>query len=255
MKLKCTSILALSALVAVVPALAQTAAPASEFTLSYNAGATTDYRFRGIAQTSTKPALQVGADFAHKSGAYLGVWSSNVSWIKDYVGATDGSLEIDLYGGFKGELSKDITYDLGLIRYQYPGNTAAKVPGFADANTTEFYGALTYGPVTAKYSRSSGNFIANANSGGSAYFELAATFDLGQGFTLTPHAGRQSIPNVAGDIGNYTDFSLALGKDFGNGLSATVAAITTNANKTFYTDPQSKFLGKDALVVGVKYSF
>ena len=255
MKLKATSILALSAMLAAAPAMAQTAAPTPEYTLSYNAGVTTDYRFRGIAQTSTKPALQVGADFAHQSGVYLGVWGSNVSWIKDYVGATDGSLEIDLYGGFKGEISKDFTYDLGLIRYQYPSNTAGKVPGLADANTTEFYGALTYGPVTAKYSRSSGNFIANANSSGSAYFEVAANFDLGEGFTLTPHAGRQSIPNVAGNIGNYTDFSLTLGKDFGNGLSASLAAITTNANKTFYTDTKGKFLGKDALVVGVKYSF
>ena len=70
MKLKATSTLALSALLAAVPALAQTAAPAPEYTLSYNAGVTTDYRFRGIAQTSTKPALQVGADFAHQSGVY-----------------------------------------------------------------------------------------------------------------------------------------------------------------------------------------
>ena len=255
MKLKATSTLALTALLASMPALAQTAAPAPDYTVFYNAGITTDYRFRGMAQTSTKPALQLGADFTHKDGFYLGAWGSNVSWIKDYVGASKGSLELDLYGGYRGDTGMGVTYDLGLITYQYPGNTAGKVPGFANANTTEVYGAVTYSIVTAKYSRSVTNFIANANSKGSQYFELAANFDLGNGFTVTPHVGRQTIPNVTTNAGNYTDYSVTLGKDFGNGLSASVAAIGTNANKPFYTDTKGKFLGKDALVVGLKYSF
>ena len=255
MKLKATSTLALTALLASMPALAQTAAPEPDYTVSYNAGITTDYRFRGISQTSTKPALQLGADFTHKDGFYLGAWGSNVSWIKDYIGASKGSLEIDLYGGYRGDTGMGVTYDLGLITYQYPGNTAGKVPGFANANTTEVYGTVTYSIVTAKYSRSVTNFIANANSKGSQYLEVAAAFDLGDGFSLTPRLGRQWIPNVPGDIGNYTDYGLMLGKDFGNGLSASVAAIGTNANKLFYTDTKGKFLGRDALVASLKYSF
>ena len=260
MKLKATSTLALTALLATMPALAQTAAPAPDYTISYNAGITTDYRFRGISQTSTKPALQLGADFTHKDGFYLGAWGSNVSWIKDYVGGgAKGPLEIDLYGGYRSDTGMGVTYDLGLITYQYPGNTAGKVSNFANANTTEVYGAVTYSIVTAKYSRSLTNFIANVNSKGSQYLEVAANFDLGNGFTVTPHVGRQTIPNaVPANAGNYTDYSVTLGKDFGNGLSASVAAIGTNTNnvsKVFYTDTKGKFLGKDALVVGLKYSF
>ena len=252
MKLKATSTLALTALLASMPVLAQTAAPVPDYTVSFNAGVTTDYRFRGIAQTSTKPALQVGADFTHKDGFYLGAWGSNVSWIKDYVGATKGSLEIDLYGGYRGDTGMGVTYDVGLITYQYPSNTAAAV--LANANTTEIYGAVTYSVVTAKYSRSVTNFIANPDSKGSQYFEVAAAFDVGNGFTLTPHIGRQKVANTP--AGNYTDHSVTLGKDFGNGLSASVAAIGNNVNnKVFYTDTKGKFLGKDALVVGVKYSF
>ena len=250
MNSKSKSILTLIALLAGTAAMAQTKAPEPDYTLSYNVGVVSDYRFRGMAQTSTKPALQAGVDFAHKSGFYLGAWGSNVSWIKDYAGATDGSLEIDLYGGYKGEISKDLTYDLGLITYQYPRNNAA-----TNANTTEVYGALTYSVVTAKYSRSTGNFLANPNSSGSGYIEVAANFDLGNGFTLTPHMGRQYISNVANNAGDCNDYALTLGKDFGNGLVATVAAVGTNADKPFYTDTKGKFLGKDALVVGLKYSF
>ena len=255
MKLQTQLTLGLIAIVVGSSAMAEAKAAAPDYTLSYNVGATSDYRFRGIAQTSTQPALQAGVDFAHNCGLYLGAWGSNISWIKDYVGAKDGSLEIDLYGGYKGAISKDFSYDIGVIAYQYPSNSADKVAGFVNANTTEFYGALTYGLVTAKYSRSTGNFVANTNSAGSGYFELAASFDLGSGYSLTPHVGRQTITNVADSAGDYTDFALTLGKDFGNGVTASLAVISTDAKKVFYTDPQGKFLGDNALVVGVKYSF
>jgi uncharacterized protein (TIGR02001 family) len=251
MNFKTKSIFALAtALIGTSAAFAQTAAP--ESTLSFNVGVVSDYRFRSVAQTSFKPALQGGIDFAHSSGVYVGAWASNVSWIKDYVGATDGTTEIDLYGGYKGEIAKDLTFDIGVITYQYPGNTADN--GITvNANTTEVYGALTFGIVTAKYSQSTGNFIANANSSGSAYFELAAAFDLGGGFSLTPHVGRQTIPNNG--AGDYTDFSLTLGKDFGGGLTGSLVAYSTDAKDSFYKVAGFDNLGKSGVSVGVKYAF
>lgn len=254
MNLKSKSSLALTVLLASTATFAQTKAPEPDYTLSYNVGVVSEYRFRGIAQTSFDPAVQAGVDFAHKSGFYAGVWGSNISWIKDYVGTpADGGLEIDLYGGYKGSITKDLSFDVGVIMYQYPGNTASRVT--TNANTTEVYGALTYGPVTAKYSQATSNFIANNSSAGSAYFELAATFDLGNGFALTPHVGRQTIPNVANNAGDYTDYSLTLTKDFGNGLSASVAAIGTDAKDAFYKVAPRDNLGKSTVVVGLKYSF
>ena len=254
MKLKATSALALTILLTGTAAMAQTKAPEPDYTLSYNVGVVSDYRFRGISQTSFKGALQAGVDFAHKSGFYLGAWGSNINWIKDYVGATDGSLEIDLYGGYKGAITKDLSFDVGVIGYQYPSNTAGNVAGFVNANTTEVYGALTYSIVTAKYSQSTGNFIANTNSSGSGYLEVAANFDLGSGLTLTPHVGRQYISNV-NNAGDYNDYSLTIAKDFGNGLSVSLAAIGTNATDGFYKVGTFDNLGKNTAVLGLKYSF
>ena len=251
MNFKTKSILVLATALVGTAAMAQTAAAAPESTLSFNVGVVTDYRFRSVAQTSFKPALQGGVDFAHASGAYIGAWASNVSWIKDYVGATDGTTEIDVYLGYKGAISKDLAFDIGVITYQYPGNTADQV--LVNANTTEVYGALTFGIATVKYSQSTGNFIANPNSSGSAYLELAATFDLGGGFSLTPHVGRQTIPNNG--AGDYTDFSLALGKDFGGGLTGSLTAYSTDAKDAFYKVGTFDNLGKSTLAVGVKYAF
>jgi uncharacterized protein (TIGR02001 family) len=252
MSITTKSILALATALAGTAAMAQAAAAAPESTVSFNVGVVTDYRFRSVAQTSFKPALQAGVDYSHTSGFYLGAWASNVNWIKDYVGASEGSMEIDLYGGYKGEITAGLTYDIGVITYQYPGNTADSV--LVNANTTEVYGALTFGIVTAKYSQSTGNFIANPNSSGSSYLELAANIDLGNGFTLTPHVGRQTIPNQNGN-GDYTDFSLTLGKDFGGGLTGSVAAYTTDAKDAFYKVAGYDNLGKNGVSVGLKYSF
>ena len=248
------------AILASTVSFAQTNAPAPDYTLAYSAGVVSEYRFRGIAQTAFKPALQLTADFVHTNGFYLGAFGSNVNWIKDFNGATKGGYEVDLYGGYKGSITKEFGYDFGLITYIYPGNNSGAVgtPGAglaANANTTEFYGALTYNMFTAKYSRSTGNFLGFLNSSGSQYLDLSANFDAGNGFTVTPHIGRQTVRGQGG-AADYTDYSVTLAKDFGSGLSATGALIGTNTKKPgLYTDLNNKNLGKSTIVVGLKYSF
>ncbi len=236
-------------------AMAQTAAPAEpESTLAFNAGVVTDYRYRGISQSRKDPALQGGVDYADKSGFYVGVWGSSIKWITD-AGAKDGNVEIDLYGGYKGAVG-DVAYDVGFLRYQYQGNTYGikngTFPGYVDANTNEIYGAATVGVVTAKYSYATSNLFGNKDSKGSYYFDLSAALDLGDGYSLTPHLGYQSIVNWSD--GNYTDFALTLGKDLGNGLSASAALIGTNAKTGSYVYKSTQ-LGTSGLVLGVKYTF
>jgi uncharacterized protein (TIGR02001 family) len=248
-----------SLLLATTAAAAQSNSPEPDYTLTFNAGVVSDYRVRGIAQTSFKPAIQAGADFAHKSGFYAGTFASNVRWVKEFNGATKGRYELDLYAGFKDAITSTTSFDVGVITYQYPGNNsgAAGTPGagaFANASTTEAYGALTYKTYTLKYNRSLGNFLGNLDSRGSQYFDLSAAFDLGSGFTLTPHIGRQLVPHQALPA-NYTDVALTLAKDMGNGLVLTGALIHTNADRSFYTDLNGRYLGRATAVVAAKYTF
>ena len=48
----------------------------SGITVSGSATLTNDYIWRGLTQTFGKPALQVGVDMQHESGAYLGAWGA-----------------------------------------------------------------------------------------------------------------------------------------------------------------------------------
>ncbi|CAN1495130.1 TorF family putative porin [Limnohabitans sp. B9-3] len=248
MKLKSKLLLALLATSSA--AFAQTAPAAPESTLAYNVGVVSEYRYRSIGQSKGAPALQGGVDYANANGFYAGAWGSTIKWIKE-AGATDGSTELDLYGGYKFEAA-GLAYDVGYLRYEYLGNKLKNVSGFTNANTDEVYGAVTAGPVTAKYSYSLSDLFGNINSKGSSYLDLSATFDLGDGYSLVPHAGRQVIKNST--TGSYTDVSLTLNKDLGDGLSASLSAISTNANKSFYTY-NNYYQGKNIVVAGVKYSF
>ncbi|MDO9116038.1 MAG: TorF family putative porin [Polaromonas sp.] len=236
-------------------AFAQTAPPAPDYTLSYNVGATTDYRYRGISQSGKKPALNGGIDYAHSSGFYLGTWASTITWLKDSTAnpnTTKGPIEIDVYGGYKGALSESVGYDVGGLYYWYAGNNLKKTAGFVSPNTFELYGALTFGIVTAKYSHATTNLFGTANSKNSGYLDLSANFDLGSGWSIVPHVGAQKIKN-----GNsYTDYSVAVNKDI-DGLVVSLAVVGTNGLGGAYTLPGSgtRDLAKDGLVLSIKKSF
>ncbi len=221
--------------------------------LSFNIGGVSDYRYRGISQSRLKPALQGGADYAFASGAYLGTWASTIDWIKDAGG--NANVEIDLYGGYKGDIVKDsLSYDVGFLTYQYPSNHLNP-----KAETYEIYGALTYGPVTAKYSHAVSNLFGFANSKNSGYLDLSANFDLGSSISLTPHVGYQRVANNS--TASYTDYSLTVAKDFsGLALSAALVGTSTksvsgNPGGYAYYSPAGKNLGKATVVVGLKYTF
>lgn len=235
--------LALAAAVVSGAALAQAKAPEPDYTLSFNVGAVTDYRYRGISQTRLQPALQGGIDFAHKSGFYLGTWASTIKWIKDAGGGADA--EIDVYGGYKFDAGP-VGMDVGVLTYNYPSNHLSP-----SADTQEVYVAGTWGPATLKYSHAVSNLFGFADSKNSYYLDLSATFDVGNGFSVVPHVGYQKVRNWSS--ASYTDYSITVAKDFGNGLSASLALVGTDTDT--YIAPNGKNLGRNGVVAGVKYSF
>jgi uncharacterized protein (TIGR02001 family) len=236
-------------ILALAAASALGALPTASFAddmFSFNVGAVTDYRYRGISQTRLDPALQGGVDVALPAGFYVGTWLSSIKWIKDLGG--DASVEWDLYGGYKGEISKDLTYDVGVLRYQYPSNNLDP-----STNTTEIYGALTYGPVTAKYSHSVTNLFGFADSKNSGYLDLSAGFDIGNGFTLAPHVGWQEVHHNS--QASYMDGSLTVSKEVIKGLVLSVAGVVNDTKGSTYVSPDGHYLGKSGLVFGAKYTF
>lgn len=213
-------------------ALAQ-AAPAPAWTIAGNAGLFSDYRFRGFTQTAYRPAFQGGVDISHSSGFYLGNWNSNVEQAL-YRGA---SLEMDLYGGYKGTMG-GLAYDVGYIYYYYPSSNTF---GFPKADNGEIYFGITYGPVTAKYYHSVTNFFGLGDltpngTKGSGYLDVGAAFDLGGGWGVNAHVGYQRVKNgtLNGLPSNsVTDYKVGVTKDLNGWILG--AALVGASNKNFFT--------------------
>lgn len=190
--------------------------------LSANVSINSSYKFRGQDQTANKPALQGGFDYAHGSGAYVGIWNSNVTWLPG------NSLETDIYGGFKGEAA-GVGYDVGFIRYMYPGAGAA--------NTNEIYGGLSFAGFGAKYYRTvSDQYFGGSKAG---YLALSYSMEVSKGLTASVGVGFTDFKSGT----DYTDYSVGLGYDIGDGYSVKAALVGAN-KKAVYGD-----INKNRLVV------
>lgn len=250
--------------------------PVSPHTLTSNVSLVSQYVARGIAQSWGKPALQGGFDYSHASGWYASFWASNVT-ANQYARAT---LEMDLAGGYVGKIGEDISYNVGVVSFSYPGaNYKYFTPGGgADKayDTVEMYGSASWKWLTLKYSRTLtdyygfngstagiGAFVGDSSVGinpnkgtkGSGYFELNANVDVGAGFALNGHLGRQTVTHSTGL--NYMDYRFGATRSFDGGWSLGLA-VTGTHNAGYYNrlpsaagNTSTYDLGKNAVIFSV----
>jgi uncharacterized protein (TIGR02001 family) len=126
------------------------AAPTPDFTITGAAAIVSQYKFRGLTQSDSKPTVQATFTVSHKSGFYVSMWGSGGSGNRDdgngnFYASPNNGTEIDVYGGYTHTFAKSgITLDGGLYGYIYPNETAN--------NLFEVYGDVSkaYGPLTFK---------------------------------------------------------------------------------------------------------
>lgn len=221
-----------------------------------NLGLTSDYRFRGISQTQNAPAVQGGVDYTHASGFYIGNWNSSVS---SQVYTNGAGVESDLYAGFKKDIYKGLTIDVGSYNYFYPRATTSAATG-SNFDTYEGFIGLGYGPVSAKYSRTLGNgYFGTANARGTEYFQADVAYPLPfKGFekvSLLAHAGHTNVANSSNL--DYNDFNVGAGYDL-NGWQLAAKWYTNSAMTSTFTNANTvsgQKLYKNAAVFSVTKSF
>lgn len=231
----------------------QAPAPAApESTLVPKVSLYSEYEYRGIAQTAEKPALQFNLDYSHPSGFYLGTFVTNIKWLKEAARAgnfsTNANIEWDLLGGYKFEVAKDVTLDVGYLRYEYPSSKAFS----PSPNTDEFYIGVASGAFSAKYSHATSNLFGFANSKGSGFLEVNWSQEVMPKLTANAQLARQTVKNNS-DF-TYTVYKLGATYDLGDGWTAGGYVKDTNAKTAFYT-VNGKDLGKARLVAFVSKSF
>lgn len=241
-----------SCVLALAPVLAARAGTTGSVAL------TSDYLFRGVSQTGQDPALQAGVEYAASSGAYAGAWGSSISWLSDLSTAAapiSSSLELDVYGGWRGTLGEHAGIDVGAIFYAYPGDFP---DGFNRADTGEVYAAVSFTPfdggsLGAKYSHALTDLFGYADSDGSGYLELNASWAFQEGWSLAAQAGHQWIES--NDAFEYAQWRLGGTRTFANGFSVAAAWSDTDADRALYTNPQGEFIADDAFTLTLAKAF
>jgi uncharacterized protein (TIGR02001 family) len=154
--------------------LATPAAMAQEATVTGNVSLVTDYQWRNVTQSNHDITVQGGLDLGLSNGVYAGIWGSGV----DFNTADDTNTEVDLYGGYRFDLS-GIGVDVGLIYYAYPDSEAD------DINFYEIYGKLskTFGNFTI------GGSVNYDPDNENVFVDASASVALTDAFSLSANVG------------------------------------------------------------------
>jgi uncharacterized protein (TIGR02001 family) len=231
------SLVAGSAMLA-TPALAQESE--SDISISGNAAIVSDYRFRGVGLSGGDIAIQGGIDVGHSSGFYIGTWGSSID------GGDYGSVELDIYGGWSGEITSGLTADVGVLYYAYPNGLSG-----ADLDYIEFYGSLGFGlgPVETTVGFA---YAPKQDSLGNTD-NVYVYADLGVGIPGTP-------VSLAAHVG-YTDGFLTFtnnGKAIDWSIGAELALhenLSVGVSYVGVEGPKINGVTDDALVATLSFSF
>ena len=149
--------------------------------VAWNLGVTSDYAFRGYSQTAGDPAVFGGVDVTAGS-FYAGAWASNVDF------GDDTDAEVDLYGGYRTEVS-GFAIDVGVVGYLYVSQ-----PAGADYDYVELKAAASraIGPLTlgAAVYWSPDFFGADEEA---TYVEANAAFSPADRWTVSGAVGHQAL--------------------------------------------------------------
>ncbi len=155
-----------------------------------NVALSSEYMWRGMTQSDGQAAVSGGFDISGESGAYFGVWGSNVEY------GDDATMELDYYLGYAGETEGGLSYDIGYLLYDFPG---------ADYDAEEIYLGLGYSFFGVTYS--------------------AGQDDAPDNVEFSVALGESGVGLTYGDydeIGKYTILSYDLPMDFA-GLTVSLS--------------------------------
>jgi uncharacterized protein (TIGR02001 family) len=217
----------------------------------------TDYSYRGISQTQRQVAGQMAFGYETPKvsekvplSAYLGAWGSSVYFTNASGVSTGAVAEIDLLTGLRLKLLDDkLSFDLGYIRYNYPGavsdlfydfNEFGLVVGY-DFGIAQLQGAVRYSP----------NFYANSGIGWYKWGQLTVPLppiNDNISFKLFGTIGNQYVERFANyGIGydNYWDWQLGVTVTL-YGFDLSIAYVDTslsipNCANTMNCEPRAIF--------------
>ena len=209
-------------LLAAAPAAAQIRLGETGLSLTATGTAASDYLFRGISQTRSRPAWQGVAELSHPgSGVYIGGFLSNVNFL-----GYDATMEVDLYAGARFTVA-GFAVDVSAIWYHYAGFTRRGGQARLDYAEGVLRVSRAIGPVTP-YAVLVGSPNYFTSSGTGIYVEGGADWQTGwQGINLGARLGYQWIQREANfGTPDYAWWGLVASREFAvGGIGTAIATL------------------------------
>jgi uncharacterized protein (TIGR02001 family) len=220
--------------------------------VSSNAGATSNYVWRGLTQTGNGSAVFGGLDYEAPFGLSVGTWVSNSAF---------GSQELDIYGGWSTEFGP-VGFSVGAVYYIYPQFNDEDDPATADdendANWAEVYvgASVSAGGVDISGQVNVSQDVFGTEEQG-VYVEVGAEMPMPafKDTTLAVHAGSYNFAVDASEerkagfddtketssgYDNYVDVSVSLSHDAWT-FTLSDTTLESDNNDQFADDDRAKF--------------
>jgi uncharacterized protein (TIGR02001 family) len=178
------------------PALAQDALP----NLNGYVTLASDYREHGLSQLASGTSLQLGIDYRHDTGFFVGGFTTNVDYTAEASFTTPRDYLFNYYLGY-ARRKRDWTFNVSVARYLYPGIS------FSYDYTQLAFGVSYKSRIS--YSASYVNELLGLPYRG-WYQELGITHPLRWGLELGAALGELSADEIAD--GGYTYWNVGLSK-------------------------------------------
>lgn len=211
-KLLCTMALMFFLL---LPLSSQAAEGNEQFDFVPDLALATDLVIRGMSYTNDQATLYGGFDVEHESGLFVYLWAANVNMLEGQAIKPEdrANLVVGLYGGYRGDFSKDLTYEVNVARFIFPG--ADKDLNY---DMTEFTATSTYTIQNTDF-----DFTYNFSpeffyeSGKAHNLDITATHTLANDFSFGGHIGWQGVSdNEAVGFEDYIHYGLSVSYPVGD---------------------------------------
>jgi uncharacterized protein (TIGR02001 family) len=204
--------------------------------LTFNAGVSSQYIWRGVDQNKDKASPFVGADFSHPVGdfnLYLGVWTG----AQDNIAGAGGQ-EIDYYAGLTKSFGP-ATFDIGYSIFVYPGADTKDTK-----ETAEYYGKLTIAPDKQPYTFGLAYYVDDTGGYkytglrqdfGGNYYEINASYNFGPAQGLVSYGVYENETNTTTVSVSKEIIGVAFTLSYINAERDSTSSVALNKDRDYVT--------------------
>jgi len=163
---------------------------------------TSDYVYRGISLTGSKPTWQGGADIAHRSGAFAGLWTSAL----DFAPPIGPNTEHNAFVGYSHDFGMAWSGSVRFTRFEFRGVYTGDDSPFKDNAFNQWQVDLHYNRATTLRVYQSDNTYGLRFY--SATYELQHVVPIADNWLLSGLFGRwNDLETLGVDHYNYVEFA------------------------------------------------